>query len=345
MGTVLYLGTRDGVLSVTDSNGSWSIANHHLKGWEVTEVETVPGSPHRVLAGTRGDGIWCSEDSGEHWSKPSYGRVAPGKVRCITVDPADANVVYAGAEPISLWKSIDGGSTWNEIESVRNFPTVQHLGYPVPTVEPHVRDITVDSRDPNTIYVALQVGYILKTVNGGQTWALLDNGLDEDVHAVIADPRDTTHLYISSGGEGMRSGTAIGRSLYRSLDAGSTWIPIATEFQNEYSVAFALDPSNPSIMYSALANGNPGQWRTRESGAEAMLIRSKDAGDTWHELNIDEDVAHGFPEVIVCDPETVGRVFLATRSGLIFKSEDGGDSWDRLAVNVPDVASLRVSTT
>ncbi len=62
-------------------------------------------------------------------------------------------------------------------------------------------------------------------------------------------------------------------------------------------------------------------------------------------MSYDEDVAHGFPEVIVCDPETVGRVFLATRSGLIFKSEDGGDSWDRLAVNVPDVASLRVSTT
>ncbi len=312
MGTVLYLGTRNGVLTVAEDGGGWTVASHNLKGWEVTEVEASAG---RVLAGTRGDGVWRSEDGGASWSKPSYGRVAPGKVRCVTVDPHDPQTVYAGAEPISMWKSVDGGATWTEIESVRNFPSVAGIGYPVPIVEPHVRDITIDPTDSKTMYAALQVGYMLKTTDGGESWRLLDNGLDEDVHAIVVDPRDTQRLYISSGGEGMRAGKAPGRSLYRSLDGGDSWIPIAMEFENEYSVPFAYDPSDPSVMYSAVAKGNPGQWRARESGAEAALIRSRDAGVTWSALDADAEVARGFPEAIAVDPEAPGRVFLATRAG------------------------------
>ncbi len=343
MGTVLYLGTRSGVLTVVEDGGEWAIAHHDLKGWEVTEVEAVPGKPGHVLAGTRGDGVWRSEDGGGHWSKPSYGRVAPGKVRCVTVDPHDPQTVYAGGEPISMWKSVDGGATWAEIESVRNFPSVAGVTYPVPIVEPHVRDITVDPDDSSTIYAALQVGYMLKTTDGGATWRLLDNGLDEDVHAIIADPRDTSHLYISSGGEGMRSGKAPGRSLYRSLDGGESWLPIALEFRNEYSVPFAYDPADPSVMYSAVANGNPRQWRARESGAEAALIRSRDAGATWHELDAGDEVVRGFPEAIAVDPEAAGRVFVATRSGRLFASEDGGDSWSDLGVATPDVANMKIA--
>ena len=86
---------------------------------------------------------------------------------------------------------------------------------------------------------------MLKTTDGGETWRLLDNGLDEDVHAIIVDPRDTRRLYISSGGEGMRSGKAPGRSLYRSLDGGESWLPIALEFENEYSVGSPTTPPTP----------------------------------------------------------------------------------------------------
>ena len=343
MGTVLYLGTRNGVLTVAENGGGWAIANHDLKGWEVTDVEPAPDNPRHVVAGTRGDGVWRSEDAGAHWFKPSYGRVAPGKVRCVTHDPHDPQTIYAGGEPISMWKSADGGASWTEIESVRNFPSIAGIGYPVPIVEPHVRDITVAPDDPNTIYAALQVGYMLKTTDGGATWRLLDNGLDEDVHAIIADPRDANRLYISSGGEGMRSGKAPGRSLYRSLDGGESWLPIALEFQNEYSVSFAYDPSDPSVMYSAVANGNPGQWRARESGAEATLIRSRDAGATWHELNADEEVVRGFPEAIAVDPQSLGRVFLATRSGRLFTSDDSGDTWADLGVTTPDVANMKIA--
>ena len=96
-------------------------------------------------------------------------------------------------------------------------------------------------------------------------------------------------------GQAKRQGAAsTGASTYRSFDGGESWLPIAMEFQNEYSVPFAYDPADPSVMYSALANGNPSKWHARESSAEASLIRSRDAGDTWHELNAGEDVMRDF---------------------------------------------------
>ena len=251
-------------------------------------------NPRHVLAGTRGDGVWRSEDAGAHWFKPSYGRVAPGKVRCVTHDPHDPQTIYAGGEPISMWKSADGGASWTEIESVRNFPSIAGIGYPSPS----------SNRTSATSPSPRRSEYYLRRPSGGLY--AQDDGWRCDMAPARQRPRrgrarhhrrprDANRLYISSGGEGMRSGKAPGRSLYRSLDGGESWLPIALEFQNEYSVSFAYDPSDPSVMYSAVANGNPGQWRARESGAEATLIRSRDAGATWHELNADEEVVRGFP--------------------------------------------------
>ena len=134
-----------------------------------------------------------------------------------------------------------------------------------------------------------------------------------------------------------------GAALYRSLDGGDSWLPIALEFQNEYSVSFAYDPADPSVMYSAVANGNPGQWRARESGAEAALIRSNDAGATWSALDADAEIVRGFPEAIAVDPESPGRVFLATRSGRLYASENGGDSWTDLGLETPEIANLKVA--
>jgi photosystem II stability/assembly factor-like uncharacterized protein len=60
-------------------------------------------------------------------------------------------------------------------------------------------------------------------------------------------------------------------------------------------------------------------------------------------LDTDKEVTRGFPEAIVVDPTRAGRVFVATRSGHLFASEDGGDHWDDLCVTVPEVANMKIS--
>src|SRR3954453_9967472 len=80
MPSILYLGTEQGVVTLKSDNGrDWKVENHALKNWAVPEVAVSPGSPNKVFAGTRGDGVWMSEDFGATWKKPCYGNRARAK--------------------------------------------------------------------------------------------------------------------------------------------------------------------------------------------------------------------------------------------------------------------------
>ena len=286
MATILYLGTDEGFFSVKSDDGtSWQIESQALQDWKVPKLAVSPSRPGTVFAGTRGDGVWVSEDFGKSWKKPCYGKPGPGKVRCVTVDPREPNTLYAGTEPIDLFVSRDVGKSWERLESVWSIPYVASVDYPVSTVEPHVRDITIDPKNSNTIYAALQVGYMLKSTDGGASWKLLNRGLDADVHTIVIDPRNTNSLFIATGGHDYRKGQAPGRALYKSQDGGESWAPTAMDFPHEYSVPLVMHPQNPDVLYSAIAKGQPGQWRKRPTGAESLMIRSQDGGTSWQPLD------------------------------------------------------------
>lgn len=342
MASILYLATDEGVVAAKGDESGWKIEKQSLEDWDVQEVAISPSRPGTLFAGTRGDGVWVSEDSGKSWKKPCYGKRGPGKVRCVTVDPHDPNTIYAGAEPIDIFVSRDAAKSWERLDSVWNIPYVASVDYPVSTVEPHVRDITIDPENAKIIYAALQVGYMLKSADGGKTWKLLNKGVDADVHTIVIDPRNPASLFIATGGHDFRLGNAPGRALYKSRDGGESWTPTAMDFPHEYSVPLVMHPGNPDVLFSALANGQPGQWRKRQSGAESMLIRTKDGGKSWQQL--DGSIAaikKDFPEAIAFDPADTNRVYAALRGGELYASQDGGDKWSKLEVNVGSVSDMK----
>lgn len=343
MAATLYVATDEGVCTLNSANGGdWKIAHEGLGDWEIPKLAVSPARPHVVFAGTRGDGVWVSEDSGKSWKKPCYGKRGPGKVRCVSLDPHDPDTVYAGTEPIDIFVSRDRAKSWERLDSVWSVPYVATVDYPVSTVEPHVRDITIDPENSKIIYAALQVGYMLKSTDGGKSWKLLDKGVDADVHTIVIDPRDTNALFIATGGHDFRKGQAPGRALYRSRDGGASWEPTAMDFPHEYSVPLVMHPKDPSVLFSALANGQPGQWRKRESGAESMLIRSKDGGKSWQALNGTMSTSgKDFPEAIALDPADPNRVYAAMRGGELYASADGGDRWEKIGVQVASASDMK----
>lgn len=345
MASILYLGTDEGVLTLKSEDGrSWKIEHHGLKDWQVPEVAVSPSAPNKVFAGTRGDGVWLSEDFGASWSKPCYGKRGPGKVRCLTIDPRDPDTIYAGTEPIDVFISRDAAKNWKRLDSVWNIPWVQTINYPVAAVEPHVRDITIDPKDPKTMYVALQVGYMLKTTNGGDSWELLNKGLDADVHTIVLNPENPNQIFIATGGHDARKGVAKGRALYSSADGGQSWQPMAAEFREEYSIPLAIHPKNSNVLYSAVANGQPGQWRGRPSGAEAFVIQSTDGGKTWKKLEGEVSKANqSFVEAIAFDPANPFYMYAAQQNGDIFGSENSGTSWFKLNVKTPHVSDMKAA--
>ncbi|HTE83444.1 MAG TPA: hypothetical protein VK821_01810 [Dehalococcoidia bacterium] len=342
MSVVLYVGSNDGVLTVRkNGSGSWDVEHQSLKDWDIEEVAVVPGEPGSVLAATRGDGVWLSRDYGKSWKKPSYGKRGPGKVRCLAVDPSNPSRIYAGGEPIDIYVSDDLGSSWDRFDSIWSLPSIASIEYPVATVEPHVRDITIDPSDPSTIYAALQVGYMVKSTDGGQSWQLIDHDIDADVHTIAVDPVNRGTMFIATGGHDSRSGRVKGRALYQTQDGGTSWTPTALEFAQEYSVPLVMHPRNSNILFSSVANGTPGSWR-RPSGAEGAMIRTLDAGKTWEQLGGQSSEMSGFfAHAIAFDESEPDHVFAALNSGDILASQDGGDSWVKLGVKASRVSDMK----
>jgi photosystem II stability/assembly factor-like uncharacterized protein len=159
------------------------------------------------------------------------------------------------------------------------------------------------------------------------------------VHTIVINPQNTDTIYIATGGHDCRLGRTKGRALYVSRDAGENWAPMAAEFSQEYSVPLAMHPKDPDVLFSTLAHGQPSQWR-RATGAESVVVRSKDGGKSWHKLNGQlSDTSRQFAEAIVIDEANPDRIYAALRTGELYGSQDGGDSWSRLNVTSPAAVS------
>ncbi|MEE8517963.1 MAG: YCF48-related protein [Dehalococcoidia bacterium] len=341
MGTLLYLATNKGVATVKGSDTEkWTLESQGLGSWAIPGVAVDQSNPGRAYAATRGDGVLRTDDSGKSWYKPNRGKPGPGKARCVTIDPHDPNTLYAGGEPITLWVSHDAGENWASIDTIWDVPGLTDTPYPVPAVEPHIRDVLVDANDRNTIYLNMQVGHILKTTDGCKTWTVLNKNVDADAHTLTARSDDPKRLYVSTGGHDSRLGIVTGRALYKSDDGGESWSPMALEFEQEYSVAMVVNPKDPDILYSAIAHNTPSNWVDRESGADSVVVRSQDGGATWHELDAGAEVACNFAEAMAVDPEEPENVFLATRKGQLYGSSDGGDTWNSLGITVSGASEM-----
>jgi photosystem II stability/assembly factor-like uncharacterized protein len=185
---------------------------------------------------------------------------------------------------------------------------------------------------------------MLKTTDGGKSWELLNKNLDCDVHTIVLHPEDSNKIYIATGGHDSRAGKAPGRALYSSADGGKSWAPMAMEFQEEYSVPLTVHPTKHDVLYSAVAKGQPGQWRKRDTGAEAFLIQSTDAGKSWKKLDGAVSQAnHSFVESFAFDPANANNMYAAQRNGDLFGSDDSGASWFKLNVNVPALSDMKAT--
>jgi photosystem II stability/assembly factor-like uncharacterized protein len=343
MTTVLFVGTDDGIrVASSDDGRSWKVTAPKAPGWAIEKLVTVPGRPGVVLAGTRGDGVWISEDAGGQWRKPCYGKRGPGKVRALTLVDGPDLELYAGCEPIDVFVSKDLGATWECIESLRAHPWIEKVEYPLATVEPHVRDVTAAPDSPDTLYAALQVGYILKSTDHGAHWELLDKDLDADVHTIVIDPADSRRIVIATGGHDSNHGTVAGRALYASADAGANWTPVAMEFEHDYSVPLVRLPDRPSVLLSAVAQGNPGRWRGRATGAAGLMIRSADGGQSWSAVDLPPvaGLQRAMPAAFAPSDRRPGRVYAGFTSGDVLESSDGGEQWTSLDLALPAVNDL-----
>ncbi len=115
------------------------------------------------------------------------------------------------------------------------------------------------------------------------------------------------------------------------------------EFTQDYSSQLAMHPQDSNVMFSSLARANPSRWVGRPEKADSVIIRTGDGGKSWERVEGGiEETSDRFAEMIVFDEADPDNMYLGFRTGEIYGSHDGGESWAQLDVTVPpDLTTMR----
>jgi photosystem II stability/assembly factor-like uncharacterized protein len=303
----------------------WRLAEIMLPGVHATTLATVPGGAG-IFAGTHGDGIFFNADGGKRWEPRNEGMTSKDVYSLAAIEQDGGVTLYAGTQPASLFRSRDLGRTWLELPALRQVPGAKHWTFPAPPHLAHTKMMVFDPRDPNTFYVAIEQGALLLTRDGGSSWRELesysrpDDKYHCDVHQVLLVPSAPDTVFMSTG---------IG--LYKSLDAGETWARLTgADFRLAYPDHLALSPDERSL-FMAGAKYEPGEWR-RTHIAGTGVVRSRDNGHDWADCT-GLDIAPGANiEAMTIAAYPGGyTLFVGDTEGMVYASEDGGDSWTAIA--------------
>lgn len=235
-----------------------------------------------------------------------------------------AGVVHAQQIPQSMYQ----GMRWRMIGPFRGGRTRAACGVP---------------GEPNVFYVGQVDGGVWKSDDYGRTWKpIFDKEPTQSIGAIAVAPSDPNIIYVGSGEGLARPDLSVGDGIYKSTDAGKTWTHVWAH-EGEQIPALAVDPRDPSRVFAAVL-GHP-----YGPNAERGIYRSTDGGESWQKvLYVDPNTGGDDVEIDPSDPKVVYATLWEVRQGPweygneyqglkggIFKSTDGGSSWNKLTNGLP----------
>ncbi len=327
-----YMGSVGGGVWKTDNAGrTWRPIFDREPVQSIGAIAVAPSDPNIVYVGTGepdprsetsyGDGMYKSTDAGRTWH--FIGLAATHRIGRIVVDPTDPNRVYVAAlgrvyvpsPDRGLYRSTDGGATWQKI--LYHGPNVGAI------------DISLDPHHPRTLYVSLWAtrrppwnvyapanlpgGGLYKSTDGGDTWTRLTGGLPTDAAVgkigVAVAPSDPNRVWAVV--DDLTDGGKFG-GVYVSDDAGAVWRQVNNENRlwgrGWYFEAVSVDPTDPHKAYVI----NTSTYETTNDGRTFVGIKGAPGGDDYHQLWI--------------NPRDGNRMVLSSDQGTVV-SVDGGKSW------------------
>jgi len=292
-------------------------------------------------------------DKSQYFKQLDFRFIGPDGNRTIAVtgEPGNNMVMYVGMASGGLFKTEDGGTTWNSIFDDQDISSVSALA--VAPTQPN--QVWAGTGETFLIRPAHAMGNgIYKSDDAGKTW--VHSGLKETsrIGQIIVDPRNANTVY--AAGLGHTYGPQKDRGVYKTTDGGITWENILFVDENTGAADLAINYKNPDIIYAAFWSIEIKTWGLRSGGPGGGIYRSKDGGKTWEPMKnnglpggAENPVGKASVAVSHSNPNIVYALF-EMDSPQLWKSTNGGDSWELTMINhtinerAPYYTRLRVST-
>jgi photosystem II stability/assembly factor-like uncharacterized protein len=382
-GVRVLVGTRTGAFILTshEKRKRWKISGPHFAGWEIYHVKGSPVDPNRLYAsqsnGWFGQIIQRSSDGGQTWETPGGGPEQgpdgmprgesnkfvyegdPGThqwfdgsqrpwefKRVWYLDPSltDPDIVYAGVEDAALFRSSDGGRSWQELAGLR--AVKGHLWQPG-AGGMCLHTIVQDPGNPRRIYVAISAAGAFRTDDGGETWMPINRGLRSAQELPEADT-DVGHCVHNIALHPSRPGVLFMQKhwdVMRSDDAGDLWREVSGNLPTDFGFPIAVHAHEPETIYVVPIKSDSEHF---PPDGKLRVYRSRSGGNEW------EALTKGLPQkdcyvnvlrsALAVDSLDSCGIYFGTTGGQVYASADSGDSWSAIVHDLPPVLSVEVQT-
>ncbi len=364
--TTLWIGTRKGAfaLRADDRRRRWSLRGPQFLGHIIHHIVQDPREPKTLLMAARtghlGPTVYRSVDRGRAWrevpSPPAFraakaGEPARAVERVFWLTPGHAQRPgewYAGTSPAGLFRSQDGGSSWSPVAGFNDHPMFAQWARGTRTPDGELlHSILVDARDPKHLYLAISVGGVFESVDGGGDWAPLNEGIaadflpdpnaafGHDPHCVVQHPLQPDRLYqqnhcgIYRLDRPQRRWQRIGRAMPARI--GDVGFPIIAH-PRDANTAWVLPMDGTQAWPRTSVAGKPAVYETRNAGRS---WRRRDRGlpraAAWFTV-LRQAMCH--------DGEPRLGLYFGTTGGEVWASTDAGESWRCIAQRLPEIYCL-----
>jgi hypothetical protein len=367
-GVRVLVGTRKGAFILTADGGrrQWAVEGPRFGGWEVYHLKGSPADPDRLYASQSsawfGQVLPRSDDGGKTWETVGNGFAYEGEPgthqwydgtprpwafkRVWHLEPslADPDTVYAGVEDAALFRSTDGGRSWQELPGLRRHESG-------PRWQPGaggmcLHTILLDPANPGRIFVAISAAGAFRSEDAGATWQPVNRGLRSEflpdpeaevghcVHRIAMHPSRPERLYMQKHWDVMRSD-----------DGGGSWQEVSGDLPSDFGFPIQVHAHEPDTVYVVPIKSDsehyPPEGRLR-------VYRSRTGGGEW------EPLASGLPQrdcyvnvlrdAMAVDALEPCGVYFGTTGGQVYASADAGDHWEPIVRDLPAVLSVEVQT-
>ena len=364
----VLVGTRKGafVLRSDGKRKKWDVDGPHFPGWEIYHLKGSPADAERLYAsqstGWFGQLIQRSDNGGRTWDPVGNEFAYDGDAgthkwydgtphpwefaRVWHLEPSlnDPDAIYAGVEDAALFRSADGGTTWQELAGLRRHESG-------PAWQPGagglcLHTILLDPTDPERMFIAISAAGAFRSDDAGETWRPINRGLKSEgipdpdaevghcVHRIAMHPSRPDVLFMQKHWDVMRSD-----------DAGESWHEVSGNLPSDFGFPIHVHAHEPDTIYVVPIKSDSEHF---PPDGKLRVYRSRTGGNEWEALTKGLPQKNCYVNVLrdAMDVDALDScgVYFGTTGGQVYASADAGDTWEPIVRDLPAVLSVEVQT-